>query len=189
MILSNYIENILESQEFENQISEILHFFTPLKLSKNNFLVEKGKICEYFCFIESGILQHSITVSEEEKTTYLALKNSCTAALKSYLQKTPSRKNIKALSDCELQVILVDDFKHLLKTNKAFHQFYYTLIENQIFLIDDYRIDLLTLTPEDRYKKLLLNEPNLSNKVPLHYLASFLGISTRHMSRIRKNIK
>ena len=93
MILSNYIENILESQEFENQISEILHFFTPLKLSKNNFLVEKGKICEYFCFIESGILQHSIAVSEEEKTTYLALKNSCTAALKSYLQKTPSRKN------------------------------------------------------------------------------------------------
>lgn len=189
MNFSNYIENIIESQEFDSQISEIFSFFKPLQLNKNNFLVEKGKICEYFCFIESGILQHSIEVLEEEKTTYLALKNTCTAALKSFLQKTPSRKNIKALSDCELQVILIADFKRLLETNKVFQQFYYTLIEKQIFLIDDYRIDLLTLTPEDRYKKLLLNEPNLLGEVPLRYLASFLGISTRHMSRIRKNIK
>ena len=88
-----------------------------------------------------------------------------------------------------MQVILVDDFNYLLKNNKAFHQFYYSLIENQIFLIDEYRIDLLTLTPEERYTKLLTNEPKLLQEVPLHYLASFLGISTRHMSRIRKNIK
>ena len=60
--------------------------------------------------------------------------------------------------------------------------------EKQICLIDDYRIDLLTLTPEERYKKLLTNEPKLLQEVPLHYLASFLGISSRHMSRIRKCI-
>ena len=180
---------MLKSQEFDHQISEILRFFTPLTLTKNNFLVEKGTVCKYFCYVESGILQHAIEASEEEKTTYLALKNSCTSALKSYLQKTPSRKNIKALSNCNLQIILVDDFKYLLKNNNAFQQFYYNLIENQIFLIDDYRIDLLTLTPEERYTKLLTNEPKLLQEVPLHYLASFLGISTRHMSRIRKNIK
>ena len=82
-----------------------------------------------------------------------------------------------------------DSFQKLLKENKTFHDFYYTLIEKQICLIDDYRIDLLTLTPEERYKKLLENEPKLLNEVPLHYLSSFLGISSRHMSRIRKNIK
>ncbi|MCT4700071.1 Crp/Fnr family transcriptional regulator [Tenacibaculum haliotis] len=166
-----------------------MSFFKPLTLTKNSFLVKKGNVCKYFCFIESGILQHAIEISEEEKTTYLALKNSCTSALKSYLQKIPSRKNIKALSDCNLQILLVDDFKYLLENNAAFHQFYYNLIENQIFLIDDYRIDLLTLSPEERYNKLLTNEPKLLQEVPLHYLASFLGISTRHMSRIRKNIK
>jgi len=125
----------------------------------------------------------------EEKTTYLALKNSCVAALKSFLKNTSSRKNIKALSDCTLWVINCEAFNDLIKNNKAFHTFYFNLIENQIFLIDDYRIDLLTLTPEERYHKLLVNEPNLLQEVPLHYLASFLGISSRHMSRIRKNIK
>jgi len=146
-------------------------------------------VCRYFGFIESGILQHSSIVLGEEKTTYLALKDSCVAALRSFLKKTSSRKNIKALSDCTLWVIDCDVFNTLIKKNKAFHTFYFNLIENQIFLIDDYRIDLLTLTPEERYHKLLVNEPNLLQEVPLHYLASFLGISSRHMSRIRKNIK
>ncbi len=78
--------------------------------------------------------------------------------------------------------------ERLINENEAFNKFYYNLIENQIYLIDDYRIDLLTLTPEERYKKLLLNDPHLLQLVPLHYLASFLGISSRHMSRIRKNV-
>ncbi|MDY0780601.1 Crp/Fnr family transcriptional regulator [Tenacibaculum sp. IB213877] len=184
-----YLQSIINDEKLDALIPEILNSFEYLQLNRNDYFVSKGEICSHFCFIESGILQHSIEVLEEEKTTYLALKNSCTSALKSFLQKSPSRKNIKALSDCDLLVIKVDAFHHLLKNNKAFHQFYYNLIENQIFLIDDYRIDLLTLTPEERYKKLLANEPKLLQEVSLHYLASFLGISTRHMSRIRKNIK
>ena len=82
----------------------------------------------------------------------------------------------------------LNTFQILKENNKAFRQFYYNLIEKQICLIDDYRIDLLTLTPEERYKKLLTTEPQLIQQVSLHYLASFLGISSRHMSRIRKNI-
>lgn len=185
---SSYLQSVINDDTLCNLLPEIINSFESLELKKNDFFVSENEICKYFCFIESGILQHAITVSDEEKTTYLGLKNTCTAALKSFLQQTPSRKNIKALSDCNLLVIKVDAFNKLLKNNEAFHKFYYNLIENQIFLIDDYRIDLLTLTPEDRYKKLLTNEPKLLQEVPLHYLASFLGISNRHMSRIRKQI-
>lgn len=186
---SNYLQSVINDDTLCNLLPEIINSFESLELKRNDYFVSENEICTYFCFIESGILQHAITVSEEEKTTYLGLKNTCTSALKSFLQKTPSRKKIKALSDCNLLVIKVESFKKLLKNNKAFNRFYYNLIENQIFLIDDYRIDLLTLTPEDRYKKLFTNEPELLQEVPLHYLASFLGISTRHMSRIRKQVK
>jgi len=188
-ILEEYLKRIINDELLDIYLPEIINSFTSLQLNKNDFFVEEGAVCTYFGFIESGILQHSSIVLGEEKTTYLALKNSCVAALKSFLKKTISRKNIKALSDCRLWVIDCDVFNDLLKNNKAFHTFYFNLIENQIFLIDDYRIDLLTLTPEERYHKLLVNEPNLLQEVPLHYLASFLGISSRHMSRIRKNIK
>ena len=184
-----YIKSVLNDEALENLIPQILDCFQIIALKKNDFLVQSGSICKHFCYIESGVLQHSIDVLGEDKTTYIALKNSFTSALNSFKNKVPSRKSIKALTDCKLWVIDIETFKHLLKNNIAFNRFYYNLIENQIFRIDDYRIDLLTLTPEERYKKLLDNDNNLLQEVPLHYLASFLGISSRHMSRIRKNIK
>ncbi|MEZ4779943.1 MAG: Crp/Fnr family transcriptional regulator [Flavobacteriaceae bacterium] len=186
-LLRKSITHILKDVIPESHLSEILNAFQFMELKKNTFFVEEGSVCRYFCFVESGILMHSIVVNGEEKTTYLALKNTYTSALKSFKNQIPSRKNIKAISHCALWVLSIENFNTLLKNNEAFFRFYYNLIENQIFLIDDYRIDLLTLSPEERYQKMLQNEPNLLQQVPLRYLASFLGISNRHMSRIRKN--
>jgi CRP-like cAMP-binding protein len=189
MNLEEYLKHIINDSSLYKALPEVLNSFEKKSIRKNELFVASGTICEHFCYIESGILQHSIQVGLEEKTTYLALKNSCTVALKSFLNQTVSRKNVKALTDCSLWVISVDKFKYLLENNAAFFMFYHKLIENQIFRIDDYRIDLLTLSPEERYQKLLKNDPQLLQSIPLHYLASFLGISTRHMSRIRKNVK
>ncbi len=186
--LKKYLHHVLNDKNLESDLELCLDHFSFLKLSKNDYFVKEGSICLYFCYIESGVLQHSISVLGDEKTTYLALKNSPTSALNSFIHKIPSRKNIKAICDCALWVITQEHFNDLLANNKAFYTFYHNLIENQIFLIDDYRIDLLTLSPEERYRKMLINEPKLLQQVPLHYLASFLGISSRHMSRIRKNI-
>ncbi|MBY0487734.1 MAG: Crp/Fnr family transcriptional regulator [Flavobacteriaceae bacterium] len=186
----NYLCQFIDVNEpfTEELIVKARAFFQVLQLKKNEFLVKENEVCQHFCFVESGILQHSIEVLDEEKTTYLALRNSVTSSLSSFLFGKPSRKSIKAIADCKLWIVDLKTFKDLIENNKAFHQFYYNVIEKQICLIDDYRIDLLTLTPEERYKKLLETDPKLLQEVPLHYLSSFLGISSRHMSRIRKNI-
>lgn len=163
--------------------------FRQIELKRNDYLVKEGSVCPYFCYVESGILQHAIAVSGEEKTTYLALRHSITSSLNSFLNGTPSRKSIKAIADTKLWIIDLASFRKLLADDSDFGAFYHHLIEKQLCLIDDYRIDLLTLTPEERYQKLLLTEPKLLLEIPLHYLASFLGISDRHMSRIRKGVK
>ncbi len=178
-----------EDPAVNSLIDQAAHAFAPLQLRKNEYFVKEGEVCRYFCYVESGILQHAIAADGEEKTTYLALRHSVTSSLNSFLNGIPSRKSIKALSDCTLWVVDLKTFRELIAHNAAFQQFYYHVIERQICLIDDYRIDLLTLTPEERYKKLLATEPKLLQEVPLHYLASFLGISSRHMSRIRSNVK
>ena len=187
----DYLEGFTDGgyENLADLVAQTKEAFTFLELKKNDFLVREGEVCPYFCYVESGILQHSIVVADEEKTTYLALRNSVTSSLNSFLFNKPSRKNIKALFDCNLYVVDLPTFKKLIRENQAFHEFYYNLIEKQLCLIDDYRIDLLTLTPEERYLKLLTTEPKLLQEVPLHYLSSFLGISSRHMSRIRKNVK
>ncbi|MBA5793054.1 Crp/Fnr family transcriptional regulator [Flavobacterium sp. xlx-214] len=163
--------------------------FKEIVLKKNDFLVKQGEICLYFCFIDEGVLRHTIEIDGQDKTTYLGIQNTVTVALNSFLLKQPSRKSIKALFDCRLWVMNLDDFLELRKTNSDFQKFYNNLIEKQLCLIDEYRLDLLTLSPEERYQKLLENEPKFIHDIPLHYLSSLLGISDRHMSRIRKNIK
>ncbi len=178
----------LEIENVDYLAEKAVACFKVLHLRKNDYFVEENEVCQDFCFVESGILQHSILINDEEKTTYLALRNSVTSSLDSFLNIKQSRKSIKAIADCKLWVVNLETFKDLIENNTAFHQFYYNLIEKQICLIDDYRIDLLTLTTEERYQKLLATEPKLLQEVPLHYLASFLGISSRHMSRIRKNV-
>lgn len=182
---------IIDNARFSDakSLAEILDAFEIITLKKGSFLVEKEKACDYFCFVESGILQHSITVDGNEKTTYLALRNSATSSLQSFLRQTPSRKDVKAIADTRIWAINLPNFNALLTKNELFRTFYYNLLERQICLIDDYRIDLLTLSPEERYQKLLATEPLLLQSVSLHYLASFLGISSRHMSRIRKSVK
>lgn len=187
--LFHYMQLMVGDDALLDLIVQSKNAFKLIELKKNEFLVKEKEVCAYFCYIECGILQHAILVDDDEKTTYLALRNTVTSSLNSFLFDKPSRKSIKAIFDCKLWVLDIVSFRELIKTNEAFHQFYYNLIEKQICLIDDYRIDLLTLTPEERYKKLLVTEPNLIQQVPLHYLASFLGISSRHMSRIRKNVK
>ncbi len=186
-LFADYLKMIINDATIEVHVPYILKHFTFTQLKKNAFLVEEHTVCNSFSYIVSGILQHSITVNDEEKTTYLALKNSCVSSLKSFINKSKSRKNIKALSDCTLWSINHEGFHFLLKENQAFNRFYYNLIERQIYFIDDHRIDLLTLSPEERYQKLLENDPKLLQQVPLRYLSSFLGISLRSMSRIRKN--
>jgi len=185
---SNYVMAVSQTEN-QKLLDEIIGNFTRTPFKKNQFLVKEGGVCPFFCFIESGILQHAISVDGVEKTTYLALRNSATSSLYSFLNQSPSRKDVKAIIDSVLWTVDLKTFKRLLSSNELFGQFYYNLLERQICLIDDYRIDLLTMTPEERYHKLLATEPKLLQQVPLHYLASFLGISQRHMSRIRKNTK
>lgn len=187
-ILATHIKTIIDSSWIPSEMEKVLEGFQFKALGKGETLVKEGKICEYFCFIQHGILLHKFTSEGEEITTYLGLKNTFTTALESFKNRIKSRKSIVALSPCELWCMKVDSFNELLENNNSFRTFYYQLIEHQIFKIDDYRIDHLLLTPEERYQKLLSNEPVLLQQVPLHYLASFLGISTRHMSRIRKNL-
>src|SRR5690606_21760070 len=143
-ILANYIADIAEISNAA-ALEEIMAAFEPLTLKKNECLVAENQLCKYFCYLESGILQHAITVDGNEKTTYLALRNSATSSLSSFLNQTPSRKDIKAIVETKLWVVDLPGFKKLLAGNDLFRQFYYNLIERQICLIDYYLHDLLTL--------------------------------------------
>ena len=79
--------------------------------------------------------------------------------------------------------------KRLADEIPRFKDFYIGLLENSICSIDTSRNDLITLTGEQRYAKILNEHPNLLQKIPLQYIANIIGITPRHLSRIRNNFR
>jgi CRP-like cAMP-binding protein len=171
------------------EVDEITSCFKQKFFNKGDYFVKEGKTSLQMGFIETGQFQYfSITEQGEERTTYISLPNTFVASLLTYLTETPARENIRALANATLWVIEKSDVVALQNQIPSFKDFYIKLIEWQICCIDKAKFDLITLSAEQRYEKLLREEPELLQQVPLQYIASMLGITPRHLSRLRKNI-
>lgn len=171
------------------EAGEIVRCFKLRLFAKNDHFVREGRKCLQMGFIEKGLFQYyTIDEKGEERTTYISLPNTFVASLLTYLTEAPARENIRALSDAQLWVIDKKDVAALQAAIPRFKDFYIQLIEWQICCIDKAKFDLITLTAEQRYEKVLNEEPELLQQVPLQYIASMLGITPRHLSRLRRKI-
>lgn len=170
-------------------LEKILSVFTLQVFKKNDFVVEEGKISKSIGFVESGMFQYYVVKDGEEKTSYISIENTFLASLLSFVSQKPSLENIKALTDGSISLISRTNLKRLVDEIPSFKDFYIGLLEASICGIDASRHDLIVLTAEQRYEKMLTQEPHLLQQIPLQYLASMLGITPRHLSRIRNNIR
>ncbi len=171
------------------ELEKILSAFTLQVFKKNEFVVEEGKISKYIGFVESGMFQYYVVKDGEEKTSYISIENTFLASLLSFVSQTPALENIKALTDGSISLISRTNLKKLVDEIPSFKDFYIGLLEASICGIDASRHDLIVLSGEQRYEKMLKEEPHLLQRIPLQYLASMLGVTPRHLSRIRNNIR
>lgn len=170
-------------------LETIVNAFEVLTVKKNDLFVEEGKVSRYIAFVESGMFQYFVWKDGEEKTTYVSVENTWLASLMSFVGQIPSLENVKALTDGRLFIISREALKKLVDTVPGFKDFYIQLLEVSIVGIDASRHDLIVLSGDQRYEKMLRKEPHLLQQIPLQYLASMLGVTPRHLSRIRKNIR
>jgi CRP/FNR family transcriptional regulator, anaerobic regulatory protein len=172
-----------------DEIELITSKFKEKKLDKHVFFVKEDELSQELAFIEDGLFQYySTTELGEERTTYISLPNTFMASLLSYLSEKPSRENIRSLNASVIWIIVKKDVLVLLESIPRFKDFYISLIEWQICCIDKAKFDLITLSAEQRYEKLVREEPELLQLVPLQYIASMLGITPRHLSRLRNKV-
>jgi CRP-like cAMP-binding protein len=169
-------------------VDRIVAPFTLKAYDKGDHFVRVGQVSKHLGFAESGVFQYYYPTDGEERTTYVTPERSFIACLGSFLKGIPSIENIRAITDARVWLIEKQDLKRLLDDVPAFKDYYIGLLEWQIGCIDTSRHDLLVLTAEQRYQKLVDNEPELLQRIPLQYLASILGVTPRHLSRIRKSI-
>ena len=140
-------------------------------------------------FVEKVILKYFIVLDGEEKTTYSVGENNFVASLVSFLKEVPAKENIRAVTETALWIIERNRLKQLQHDIPSFQSFYVSLLEWQICCIDESRLDAIMLNAQQRYEKMLEKEPALIQQIPMQYLASILGVTPRHLSRIRNKIR
>jgi CRP-like cAMP-binding protein len=170
-------------------LDQVLRAFVVKTYQKGDFFVREGETSRYLGFIESGMFQYFVWKDGEEKTSYVSIAGTFLSSVMSFVSQTPARESVRALADSEVCVITRADLKALAAELPPFKDFYVGLLESTVCGIDSSRHDLIVLTAEQRYAKMLREEPFLLQQIPLQYLASMLGVTPRHLSRIRGNIR
>lgn len=170
-------------------LEKVLGAFVCIEFKKNDYVVKMGAVAKYICFVERGLFQYYVLVDGEERTTYMNIENSFLASVMSFVNQLPAKENIRAVTDGKLSMLSRQNLKQLVAEMPSFKDFYIALLEYTVCGIDSSRHDLIVLSGEERYAKMLREEPHLLQQIPLQYLASMLGVTPRHLSRIRKNIR
>lgn len=163
--------------------------FIPKKLRKKRFLLEDGDPCIYTTFVEKGLLR-SFTVDEKgnEHILQFGMHGWWVADLYSFLTGEPSEYNIEALEDSELLLITKSSWDLLLKEVPPFERYFRILIQNNLIATQRRLMGTMTTTAEDRYNKLMQDFPDISQKVPQHMIASYIGVTRETLSRLRSQL-
>ena len=159
------------------------------KFKKGEFFIREGQTCKEVAFVASGLFRSFYYSSLEEEVTYcFTFSNSFVTAYSSFLSQNKTVENIQALTDVEILTISRNEILKLEQSSTNWLRFF-KLIAEQEYIKMEKRIFLLQKeTAEKRYSDLLKNQPEYLQFIPLNFLASYLGITQRHLSRIRKSI-
>lgn len=96
--------------------------------------------------------------------------------------------NIEAMEDSELLLITKDSWDLLLKEIPAFERYFRILIQNNLIATQRRLMDTMSTTAEERYLKLLHDFPDISQRVPQHMIASYIGVTRETLSRLRSQL-
>jgi CRP-like cAMP-binding protein len=172
----------------KSEFDVLTAFFHPKHLKKKDHLYKQGEICRSIAFVNKGCLRnYHVDQKGDEQIIYFAIEDWWVADLQSVFQQIPSMFSLQALEDCELLVSSKSEFERAFEAVPAFEKFY--RLKTQIAYTSAQRsVVEKTETAEERYIKLLKKSPSILQRVPQHYLASYLGIKPQSLSRIRKKL-
>ena len=160
-----------------------------IHLKKNQFIATQGVVAGQIGFVLEGVFRQFYTKDGEERTTYFFFDQQLIAAYMSCITARPSPVNIEALSDATCLVFPYSVLKALFSQYAGWQEFGRLFAEYIMVALEERMAGLLMLSPEERYLALLEGDQrHLLQRVPQHYIATYLGITPVSMSRIRNRI-
>lgn len=170
----------------EHEINSFISMAEICNLKRGEYFIQDGNICNVVAFIESGILRSFYTTPEGEEMTYcISFQNSFMTAYSSFITGLPTEENVQAITPVKLLLLQKKDLDQISETSTNWLKFAKLLAEKEYLELEKRVFSYQRESARERYQNLLLTRPEYIEQIPLKYLASYLGITPRHLSRLR----
>ncbi|MCC7402652.1 MAG: Crp/Fnr family transcriptional regulator [Chitinophagaceae bacterium] len=160
----------------------------PVSFKKGELLLKAGDLCNHVYFIKKGVIRGFIKEGIKDITTWITAENEMVTSISCLDHRELNEENMQAVEDCDAYAISYSGLENLYLKFPEFNivvrkilQRYYKDAEDRAFIVR------LT-NAETKYLYFLKRYSHLTNRVPLKYIASFLGITLETLSRVRKKI-
>lgn len=174
----------------QQQIDLITSKAYELELPKDEYFSEAGKVSTQVGFVLDGVMRVCYYDNKgEEITKYFIDENNLVVDLESFQNSICSSAYVQAVTDCKLLVFSKQDWEELLNTIVGWDAIVHKIIARALMQKIERRSPLVSEDATTRYLSFLEKYPKILNRIPLSYLASYLGITQSSLSRIRKNIR
>ncbi|MFD2148521.1 Crp/Fnr family transcriptional regulator [Mucilaginibacter antarcticus] len=155
-------------------------------ISRKGVLLQEGDVCRHKVFIAKGLLRTYRAKSDgSEHIIQFSPENSWTVEPESYDKSIPSAYTIDALEPCDVLLWTKKDFVSLQEDIPKLKSFSQHVISNNIYINRQRVFSTISSSAEEKYDEFIRQHPNLFARVPLHMVASYLGVSRETLSRIR----
>lgn len=161
------------------------HFFKQKEVPAKTTLLQEGHISRTMFFIEKGCLRTWVNNDGKEITTQFFFEGDSVSSIESFRTNRPSLYSIESLEPCILQTISQKDFQDFIEHSPELRKELEEHLFKRLFHFQRIFYSYLKNSPQERYQELVKEYPHIVQRVPQHYIASYLGITSVSLSRIR----
>ncbi len=160
-------------------------YFKEIEVPAKTILLHEGKVSKTMYFIEKGCLRTWVNNDGKEITTQFFFEDQSVSSIESFRTNQPSLYSIESLEPCILQTLSQKDFKTVVENTPGIRAVFEEHLFNRLLQGQKLFYSYLKNTPQQRYEELIETYPHIVQRVPQHYIASYLGITSVSLSRIR----
>lgn len=183
--LINFIKQFHEIDKLTEEAIE--DCFVLERIRKNEFILERGKVCSKISFIKQGLIRRYYLNDEKEVTKWLYHDNHWIASLASYFAQKPSFEYLQACEETTLYSLSYHNEQELLKLPQ-FKDFHLKFLRCSLTAFEEFHFVFETMSASNKYEYLLEKFPLMVQRAKQKHIASLLNISQETLSRIRSSI-
>ena len=156
---------------------------------EKEIITRENEIENYFNFITKGLVRKYYRKDNEEINTQISMEGHLILSQESFHSRTPSEYVIETIEPSTLVSITYDDLEKVYSSSSAMERLGRMVITYSMIIKDRWQMQMVKMTPRERFLNFVSRNPELMQRVPQKFLASYLNIKPETFSRFKHLLK